>query len=112
MGNFWVDMTRSVIYVLLPLAMILTVLLVGQGVVQTFSHYVTATTLQGTEQVIALGPAASQIAIKQLGTNGGGFFECQQCSSVRKSNTFQQFSGIVCHHHHFSRFSIYLSVIM
>ena len=74
LGNFWTDMTRSVLYVLLPLAIILTIALAGQGVVQTFSHYVRATTLQGTEQIIPLGPAASQIAIKQLGTNGGGFF--------------------------------------
>jgi potassium-transporting ATPase potassium-binding subunit len=74
LGNFWVDMTRSVVYILLPLSIIFAIVLVGQGVVQTFSPYVKATTLQGTEQVIPLGPAASQIAIKQLGTNGGGFF--------------------------------------
>lgn len=74
LGNFWVDLTRSVIYVLLPLSIILAILLMGQGVVQTFSPYVKATTVQGTEQTIPLGPAASQIAIKQLGTNGGGFF--------------------------------------
>jgi K+-transporting ATPase ATPase A chain len=74
LGNFWVDLTRSVIYVLLPLSIILAVLLIGQGVVQTLSPYVKATTMQGTEQIIPLGPAASQIAIKQLGTNGGGFF--------------------------------------
>jgi potassium-transporting ATPase potassium-binding subunit len=74
LGSFWVDLTRSVIFVLLPLAIVLTFLLVGQGAVQTFSHYIKATTLQGTEQVIPLGPAASQIAIKLLGTNGGGFF--------------------------------------
>jgi K+-transporting ATPase ATPase A chain len=74
LGNFWADMTRSVIYVLLPLSIILTMVFVSQGAVQTFSHYVKATTLQGTEQVIPLGPAASQSVIKQLGTNGGGFF--------------------------------------
>jgi potassium-transporting ATPase potassium-binding subunit len=74
LGNFWVDTTRSVLYILLPLSIILAIALVGQGAVQTFSHYARATTLQGTEQVIPLGPAASQIAIKQLGTNGGGFF--------------------------------------
>ena len=56
LGNFWADMTRSVLYVLLPLAIILTIALVGQGAVQTFSHYVKATTLQGTEQVIPLRP--------------------------------------------------------
>ena len=73
-GNFWVDVTKSVLYVLLPLSIILSVILVSQGVVQTFHPYVTAKTLEGTQQTIPLGPAASQIAIKQLGTNGGGFF--------------------------------------
>ena len=74
LGNFWTDVTRSVVYILLPLSIVLSVVLMGQGVVQTFSHYVNVTTLQGDHQTIALGPAASQVAIKQLGTNGGGFF--------------------------------------
>jgi K+-transporting ATPase ATPase A chain len=82
-GNFWVDLTRSVLYILLPLAFVLSLLLVSQGVVQTFSQYKNATLLQPTtdtsgntvtHQILAVGPAASQIAIKQLGTNGGGFF--------------------------------------
>jgi K+-transporting ATPase ATPase A chain len=73
-GNFWVDLTRSVLYVLLPLSVIVAVFLVSQGVVQTFDSYRTVTGLEGVDQVIALGPAASQVAIKQLGTNGGGFF--------------------------------------
>jgi K+-transporting ATPase ATPase A chain len=73
-GNFWTDLVRGTLYILLPLALVLAVVLVSQGVVQTFSPYVNATTLQGQSQTIALGPAASQIAIKQLGTNGGGFF--------------------------------------
>jgi potassium-transporting ATPase potassium-binding subunit len=94
-GNFWVDLTRSVLYILLPLAFVLALALVSQGVVQTFSQYkavplLQATsyqqtqtdaggnsvlvTVQQTSQVLAVGPAASQIAIKQLGTNGGGFF--------------------------------------
>jgi K+-transporting ATPase ATPase A chain len=73
-GNFWVDMTRATLYGLLPLCLILALLLVWQGVPQTLAHYANALTLQGVDQVIALGPAASQIAIKQLGTNGGGFF--------------------------------------
>lgn len=74
LGNFWVDMTRATLYGLLPLCLVLALLLVWQGVPQTLSDYVKAVTLQGVEQVIPLGPAASQIAIKQLGTNGGGFF--------------------------------------
>jgi K+-transporting ATPase ATPase A chain len=74
LGNFWTDITRTVLYVLLPISIILAVVLTGQGVVQNLSHYVKATTLQGTGQIIPMGPAASQISIKQLGTNGGGFF--------------------------------------
>ncbi len=73
-GNFWTDLVRSTVYVLLPLSILLTIVLVSEGTVQTFSAYQTVTTLEGTQQTIPLGPAASQIAIKQLGTNGGGFF--------------------------------------
>ena len=74
LGNFWVDLTRSTLYVLLPIALCIAVVLVSQGVPQTLSRYAEAQTLEGSRQVIPLGPAASQIAIKQLGTNGGGFF--------------------------------------
>ena len=74
LGNFWADLTRSTLYVLLPLSLVFAVVLVSQGVVQTFASYAQATTLEGATQQIPLGPAASQIAIKQLGTNGGGFF--------------------------------------
>ncbi|SDU99243.1 potassium-transporting ATPase subunit KdpA [Pseudomonas mucidolens] len=74
LGNFWVDMTRATLYGLLPLCLVLALFLVWQGVPQTFAHYVDALTMQGVDQLIPLGPAASQIAIKQLGTNGGGFF--------------------------------------
>ncbi len=73
-GNFWADLLRITFYVLLPASILMTLILVSQGVVQTLSHYVEARTLEGVSQVIPLGPAASQIAIKQLGTNGGGFF--------------------------------------
>lgn len=73
-GNFWVDVTRAVLYVLLPFCVLLAIFLVWQGVPQTFMDYVQAKTLLGADQSIPLGPAASQIAIKQLGTNGGGFF--------------------------------------
>jgi len=73
-GNFWIDVTRSTLYILLPLSILLAVVLAGQGVVQNLNHYTEATTLQGETQIIPQGPAASQIAIKQLGTNGGGFF--------------------------------------
>lgn len=73
-GNFWADLTRSTLYVLLPLSLVFALVLVSQGVVQNFAPYTTATTLEGATQTIPQGPAASQIAIKQLGTNGGGFF--------------------------------------
>ena len=83
-GNFWVDLVRGTFYILLPLSFVLALLLVSQGVVQTFAHHQTAELWCNprmtpkvrpvTQQVIAVGPAASQIAIKQLGTNGGGFF--------------------------------------
>jgi K+-transporting ATPase ATPase A chain len=91
-GNFWVDLTRTTLYILLPLSLVLALILVSQGVVQTFGDYRTVDLLQSsidangnavTQQVLALGPAASQIAIKQLGTNGGGFF------NVNSSHPFE-----------------------
>ena len=74
LGNFWTDLTRSTLYLLLPLSILFAIVLVGQGVVQNFKPYETVQTLQGAQQVIPMGPAASQIVIKQIGTNGGGFF--------------------------------------
>ncbi|UCI09041.1 potassium-transporting ATPase subunit KdpA [Mesorhizobium sp. B1-1-8] len=73
-GNFWVDMTRCTLYMLLPFCIVLTLAYVWLGMPQTLGPYVDATTLEGTRQTIALGPVASQVAIKMLGTNGGGFF--------------------------------------
>lgn len=73
-GNFWADVTRATLYGLLPLCLVLALVLVWQGVPQTFAAYVDAHTLQGADQSLPLGPVASQVAIKQLGTNGGGFF--------------------------------------
>ena len=73
-GNFWVDLTRTTLYVLLPISVVLTLVLVWQGVPQNLSAYVDATTLEGAKQTIAQGPVASQEVIKELGTNGGGFF--------------------------------------
>jgi K+-transporting ATPase ATPase A chain len=73
-GNFWVDLTRITLYVLLPLSFVIAMVLIWQGVPQNLYPYVQATTLEGAQQVIAQGPVASQIAIKMLGTNGGGFF--------------------------------------
>ncbi|PBC04349.1 potassium-transporting ATPase subunit KdpA [Mesorhizobium sp. WSM3860] len=73
-GNFWVDLTRCTLYVLLPACIVLTLVYVWLGIPQTLGPYVDATTLEGAKQTIALGPVASQVAIKMLGTNGGGFF--------------------------------------
>lgn len=92
LGSFWVDLTRSTLFILLPLSLIVAVILVSQGVVQTFGPYVTGTLMEVakdadgkavTDQILAVGPAASQIAIKQLGTNGGGFF------NVNSSHPFE-----------------------
>lgn len=114
-GNFWVDLTRTTLYVLLPLSLVLALVLVSQGVVQTFSPYKTVTLLQPTvdangnavtEQVLAVGPAASQIAIKQLGTNGGGFFNVNSAhpfeNATPLSNFFEMLailviSGALCY---------------
>lgn len=99
-GNFWVDLTRSVLYILLPLAFILALVLVSQGVVQTFSQYKTAALLQPIadtngktiiQQVLAVGPAASQIAIKQLGTNGGGFFNANSAHPFENPTPLSNF---------------------
>lgn len=73
-GNFWIDVTRTTLYVLLPICVVYTLFLVWQGTPQTLGAYVDATTLEGAKQTIAVGPVASQVAIKMLGTNGGGFF--------------------------------------
>lgn len=91
LGNFWVDLTRSTIYILLPLSIVLAIFLLGQGVIQNFKSYETAITLQGTEQVIPMGPVASQVAIKQLGTNGGGFFNANSAHPFENPTPFSNF---------------------
>jgi len=114
-GNFWVDLTRTTLYILLPLSFVLALVLVSQGVVQTMSPYKTVALLQPTsdangkavtEQVLAVGPAASQIAIKQLGTNGGGFFNVNSAHPFENSTPFSNFlemlsilaiSGALCY---------------
>ncbi|MCQ4279152.1 potassium-transporting ATPase subunit KdpA [Pseudomonas stutzeri] len=98
-GNFWVDLTRAVLYCLLPFCVVLALVLVWQGVPQSFASYVQAVTLHGGEQTIPLGPAASQIAIKQLGTNGGGFFGVNSAHPFENptawSNLFEMVSIIL-----------------
>ena len=90
-GNFWVDLTRSIFYILLPLSLILAFILASQGVVQTLGPYVKAHTLEGKTQTLAVGPAASQIAIKQLGTNGGGFFNANSAHPFENPTPFTTF---------------------
>lgn len=87
-GNFWTDLVRMVVYLLLPLSIIMAVILLGEGVIQTFSPYVEVTTLENTKQTIPLGPVASQIAIKQLGTNGGGFFNANSAHPFENPTAF------------------------
>jgi K+-transporting ATPase ATPase A chain len=88
-GNFWVDVTRVTLYLLLPACILLALVYVALGVPQTFAASVTATTVEGAQQVIALGPVASQLAIKMLGTNGGGFF------NVNSAHPFENPSALV-----------------
>jgi K+-transporting ATPase ATPase A chain len=124
LGNFWNDLVRSTLYILLPLALLLSLLLVSQGVVQTFNSYQTATLLQPSgydkpvsdgngqavideqgkpktepataiEQILAVGPAASQIAIKQLGTNGGGFFNVNSSHPFENATPFSNFLDVL-----------------
>jgi potassium-transporting ATPase potassium-binding subunit len=90
-GNFWTDLVRGTLYVLLPLSFVLALVLVQQGVIQNFAHYVVATTVEGARQVLAMGPAASQIAIKQLGTNGGGFFNANSAVPFENATPLTNF---------------------
>ncbi|MGD0078844.1 MAG: potassium-transporting ATPase subunit KdpA [Sedimentisphaerales bacterium] len=99
-GNFWVDLTRTTLYILIPLSLIIAILLVSQGVVQTFKPYPTATLIEPvtmadgnsfTEQTIAVGPTASQIAIKHLGTNGGGFFNANSAHPLENPTPLSNF---------------------
>src|ERR1035437_4766196 len=87
-GNFWVDLTRGTLYILVPIAFVAALVLVSQGVIQTFASSLTVHTLQGATQIISLGPVASQEAIKQLGTNGGGFF------NANSAHPFENPTGI------------------
>ncbi len=90
-GNFWVDVTRATVYVLLPLSVIATVLYCSQGVIQNLKPYTTVTTVEGAKQTIAQGPVASQEAIKQLGTNGGGFFNANSAHPFENPTPLSNF---------------------
>lgn len=90
-GNFWVDLTRGILYILLPLSLVLALLLASQGVVENLKPYQTAHMVEGGSQVLPMGPAASQVAIKQLGTNGGGFFNVNSAHPFENATPFSNF---------------------
>jgi K+-transporting ATPase ATPase A chain len=91
LGNFWVDLIRGIVYVFLPLSIVFGLVLVWQGAIQNFSPYLDVTTVEGAKQTIALGPVASQEAIKQLGTNGGGFFNANAAHPFENPTPFANF---------------------
>ena len=91
LGNFWADLVRGTLYLFLPLSALLALLFVEQGVIQNFAHYVTVTTVEGAKQVLAMGPVASQEAIKQLGTNGGGFFNANSAHPFENPTPWTNF---------------------
>jgi K+-transporting ATPase ATPase A chain len=94
-GNFWVDVTRCTLYVLLPICVVYALFLVWQGIPQTLGGYVEATTLEGAKQSIAVGPVASQVAIKMLGTNGGGFFNANAAHPFENPTALSNFVQMI-----------------
>ena len=94
-GNFWVDVTRCTLYVLMPICVVYTLFLVWQGIPQTLGAYVDATTLEGAKQTIAVGPVASQVAIKILGTNGGGFFNANAAHPFENPTALSNFVQMI-----------------
>ena len=94
-GNFWVDITRCTLYVLLPICVVYALFLVWQGIPQTLGPYVDATTLEGAKQTIAVGPVASQVAIKMLGTNGGGFFNANAAHPFENPTALSNFVQMI-----------------
>ena len=94
-GNFWVDITRCTLYILLPICVVYTIFLVWQGIPQTLQPYVDAATLEGAKQTIAVGPVASQVAIKMLGTNGGGFFNANAAHPFENPTALSNFVQMI-----------------
>ena len=94
-GNFWVDTVRGTLYILLPFSLVLALLFVQQGVIQNFSSYLTVSTLEGVKQTLAMGPVASQEAIKQLGTNGGGFFNANSAHPFENPTPWSNFLQMI-----------------
>jgi len=96
LGNFWVDLTRITLYILLPLSVIAALILVSQGVIQNFRSYTELTSIDGFKQVLAQGPVASQEAIKMLGINGGGFFNANSAHPFENPTPLTNFFEMVC----------------
>jgi K+-transporting ATPase ATPase A chain len=94
-GNFWVDVTRTTLYILIPICVPYALFLVWQGMPQTLGAYVDATTLEGAKQTIAVGPVASQVAIKMLGTNGGGFFNANAAHPFENPTAFSNYVQMI-----------------
>jgi K+-transporting ATPase ATPase A chain len=94
-GNFWVDITRCTLYILIPICIVYALFLVSQGMPQTLGPYVEATTLEGGKQTIAVGPVASQVAIKMLGTNGGGFFNANAAHPFENPTALSNFAQMI-----------------
>src|SRR6201987_261364 len=94
-GNFWVDLTRCTLYILIPISVVVGLVLVWQGVPQNLGAYTEATTLEGAKQIIAQGPVATQEVIKELGTNGGGFFNANSAHPFENPNALTDFVQIV-----------------
>lgn len=95
LGNFWVDITRAILYILLPLSILFSIILISQGVIQNFNPYIQAHTLEGEDILIAQGPAASQVSIKLLGTNGGGFFNTNSAHPYENPTPFTNYLQIL-----------------
>src|SRR6185312_10753812 len=94
-GNFWVDVTRCTLYILIPICVPVALFFVWQGIPQTLGPYIDATTLEGAKQTIAIGPVASQEAIKILGTNGGGFFNVNSAHPFENPNALTNYVEII-----------------
>jgi K+-transporting ATPase ATPase A chain len=95
LGNFWVDLTRATVYILLPLSLLFALVFVSQGMIQNLAPYQEVTTLEGGKQILAMGPVASQEAIKQLGTNGGGFFNANAAHPFENPNPLTNFLSML-----------------
>lgn len=94
-GNFWVDLTRATLWVLIPISLVFALFLASQGVIQNFHHYITVTTLEGVKQTLPMGPIASQEAIKMLGTNGGGFLNANSAHPFENPNPLTNYIEIL-----------------